>query len=149
MAAPHSISELTSADHTRALKVWEDSVRATHTFLTEADIQSLKPLVVEHCLKHMTLFCVRDETESVVGFLGVDEPKIEALFVDPRWMGQGIGRAMVEYAIHDLQAQLVDVNEQNDQALGFYLHLGFEVAHRSERDGFGKPFPLLHLKLPG
>jgi hypothetical protein len=42
---------------------------------------------------------------------------------------------------------LVDVNEQNEQALGFYLRMGFEVEGRSELDSTGKPFPLLHMRL--
>ncbi|QDT44002.1 putative N-acetyltransferase YjaB [Gimesia alba] len=149
MTSQHQITAVTPADYPRALEVWESSVRATHGFLTEADIQSLKPLVYDHCLTRMPLFCVRDDTETVIGFLGVDSPKIEALFIDPDWRGKGLGRQLVEYAIKDLDVELVDVNEQNEQAVGFYLHLGFEVALRSKRDGFGKPFPLLHLKLPG
>jgi putative acetyltransferase len=41
----------------------------------------------------------------------------------------------------------VDVNEQNDQAVGFYRRMGFEVAGRSAVDGLGQPFPLLHMRL--
>jgi putative acetyltransferase len=43
---------------------------------------------------------------------------------------------------------MVDVNEQNEQAVGFYRHLGFEVEGRSSVDGLGLPFPLLHMRLP-
>ncbi len=39
------------------------------------------------------------------------------------------------------------MNEQNEQAVGFYLKMGSEVEGRSEHDGFGKPYPLLHLRL--
>ena len=42
---------------------------------------------------------------------------------------------------------MLDVNEQNEQALGFYLHMGLEVVGRSERDDFGKPYPLLHMRV--
>jgi len=149
MSLQNQITVVTPADYARALDVWESSVRATHEFLSEADILLLKPLVYDHCLKQMTLYCIRDEADAVIGFLGVDAPKIEALFVDPTLRGKGIGRTLMEYAINELGAELVDVNEQNNQALGFYQHLGFEIVHRSELDGFGKPFPLLHLKLPG
>ncbi len=38
-----------------------------------------------------------------------------------------------------------DVETQVDA--GFYLHTGFEIVGRSERDGLGKPYPLLHLHL--
>ncbi|WP_417379030.1 acetyltransferase [Gimesia sp.] len=147
MTLSFQISNITSEDHPRVLEVWEASVRATHDFLDEAHIQSLKPLVQNACLNCMPVFCVRDENQTVIGFVGVEFPKIEALFIDPAWRGNGIGRQLVKYAIDELGAELVDVNEQNKQALGFYLHLGFEVAHRSDLDGFGKPFPLLHLKL--
>jgi putative acetyltransferase len=40
----------------------------------------------------------------------------------------------------------VDVNEQNPLALQFYERMGFKVVGRSELDGGGKPFPLLHLQ---
>ncbi|QDT96549.1 GNAT family N-acetyltransferase [Gimesia aquarii] len=148
---PHQnqITSLVPSDYLQALELWESSVRATHSFLTEQEIQSLKPLVHSECLLKIPLFCMRDETGGVIGFIGVDIPKIEALFIDPAWRGKGIGRKLLEYAINELQAELVDVNEQNEQALSFYQHMGFEIAHRSEVDGFGKPYPLLHLKLPG
>lgn len=41
----------------------------------------------------------------------------------------------------------VDVNEQNEQAAGFYRHMGFVVKHRSALDEQGNPFPVLHLAL--
>jgi putative acetyltransferase len=45
-----------------------------------------------------------------------------------------------------LGATKVDVNEQNDQAVGFYRHMGFEVTGRSAVDDLGQPFPVLHMK---
>jgi hypothetical protein len=46
-----------------------------------------------------------------------------------------------------LNADELDVNEQNPQALGFYFKQGFEVIGRSEVDGMGQPYPLLHMRL--
>jgi len=40
----------------------------------------------------------------------------------------------------------VDVNEQNEAALGFYKALGFSVVARSPTDAGGRPFPILHMK---
>jgi putative acetyltransferase len=42
-------------------------------------------------------------------------------------------------------ALILDVNEQNPPAAGFYARQGFVVVGRSETDGEGRPFPLLHL----
>jgi putative acetyltransferase len=43
-------------------------------------------------------------------------------------------------------ALAVDVNEQNEAALGFYEALGFSVVGRSPTDEAGRPFPVLHMK---
>ncbi len=141
-----TVSPVGADEGERLLEIWETSVRATHSFLSESDIQSLKPLVLEKlfCLEH--LVGVRDLTGRVVGFLGVDGANIEALFVDPSWHRMGVGRRLADHAESELGATAVDVNEQNGQAVAFYLHLGFRIEGRSEVDSMGKPFPLLHLR---
>jgi putative acetyltransferase len=53
----------------------------------------------------------------------------------------------MEYAMRELRADEVDVNEQNPAAVGFYQHFGFKVVGRSPLDGTGKPFPILHMAL--
>lgn len=149
MQLQDGISRVDPEDFSRVVDVWEASVRATHHFLTEADIQFFKPLVqlglphVEH------LLAMRDRDGLVIGFIGVVDHKIEMLFIDPAWRGQGIGRQLLTHAVEVLAATLLDVNEQNPQALGFYERMGFEVFARTERDGSGKPFPLLLMRLRG
>ena len=54
---------------------------------------------------------------------------------------------LLERAFRSFDATKVDVNEQNPQAVGFYLHHGFRVVARSETDSTNKPYPLLHLTL--
>jgi putative acetyltransferase len=56
---------------------------------------------------------------------------------------------LLTYAVTTLGATILDVNEQNEQALGFYLRMGFEVVGRSPLDGMGKPYPLLHMRKAG
>ena len=68
------------------------------------------------------------------------------LFVAAAHRGRGLGGDLLYEAIRR-GARRVDVNEQNEQGLGFYLHAGFEVAGRSASDALGLPFPILHLKL--
>jgi putative acetyltransferase len=127
------------------LRVWEASVRATHDFVSEDDIQFFKPLVRD-ALPVLELCCVRHEN-TAVGFVGVAHGKVEMLFVYPDWMGQGVGRALLEHAVQNMDATQLDVNEQNPKALGFYQRMGFVVVGRSELDGTGKPYPILHMAL--
>jgi putative acetyltransferase len=54
---------------------------------------------------------------------------------------------LIRHAVDELHATELHVNEQNDQALGFYLRMGFEVIGRSDLDGMGKPYPLLHMRV--
>lgn len=150
MDRTESIREVTlagEADLARIFEIWESSVRATHTFLTEADIQSLIP-VVKKVLAHFSpLHCLRDADGRAFAFLGVAEAKIEMLFVHADHRRRGAGRTLTEYAIGALGAEKVDVNEQNEQAVGFYKHLGFRQFSRSSRDSCGNPFPIVHMAL--
>tara|TARA_A100000171_G_scaffold51216_1_gene64876 strand:- start:1723 stop:2160 length:438 start_codon:yes stop_codon:yes gene_type:complete len=127
--------------------VWEASVRATHHFLKEEDILYFKPLILNEYLKAVDLRCVRNSNNNIIGFLGVAEQNIEMLFIHPDARGKGIGKILTQYAIRTLHSSKVDVNEDNEQAVGFYQNMGFKIIGRSELDGTGKPYPILHMEL--
>lgn len=141
------VSTVGPDDYARVVEVWEASVRATHTFVTEADIEVIRPLVLDSLPNVPHLLCVRECTGQVAGFIGVEGETVEMLFVHPAWRGHGIGRRLLSHAVTTLGADKLDVNEQNPQAIGFYQRMGFEVARRSAVDSIGKPYPLLHMRL--
>ena len=88
------------------------------------------------------------EQEGIlIGFMGIAEGNLEMLFIDNNYRGTGIGKKLVTYAINHLQVTKVDVNEQNIQAVGFYKYIGFNVYKRSDLDGEGKEYPILHMQL--
>lgn len=117
------------------------------SFLKEEDIAYFKPLILNEYLKAVELRGVRDEEGKIIGFLGAAEQNLEMLFIHPGAHGKGIGKLLLQYAIQELQVTKVDVNEDNEQALGFYQHAGFKIVDRSELDATGKPYPILHMKL--
>jgi putative acetyltransferase len=141
------ITERNAATVERMAAIWEAAVRHTHVFLEEKDVVGLRPLVEEGLREIVHLVGWADERNHLQGFIGVQADKIEMLFVDPAASGKGGGRQLVEHAIAALHARDVDVNEQNPQAVDFYEHMGFAVFGRSEQDGQGNPFPLLHMRL--
>lgn len=96
----------------------------------------------------MEIWVETNKNTEPTGFIGLDGRKIEMLFVDPKYHGEGIGSRLINHAIKIKGRNLqVDVNEQNDGAYAFYKKLGFDQAGRSELDNSGHPFPLLHLEL--
>lgn len=131
----------------RLVAIWESSVRATHHFLQESDIAALRPLLLNAYLPNLKVVTARDESGVIHGFLGVDENRIEMLFVDDASRGKGVGKLLLNYAVEHFGANELDVNEQNPQGVAFYRHMGFEQIGRSEVDGQGNPFPLLHMRL--
>jgi len=140
------IEEATPADFDALTGVWEASVRATHHFLPEQDIQYFKPLLRHQYLYMVKLVCMRNAQGQIVGFAGTAGNRLEMLFIHPDSRGTGVGKALLQYAINNMGITELDVNEQNEQAVGFYRHFGFAIKGRSETDGAGKPYPILHMQ---
>ena len=128
------------------LAVWEESVLATHDFLTPADFIEIKELVQTINFDHFQVYCLLED-DLVIGFIGVADKKIEMLFLDPKNFGKGLGTILMNFALKELAADKVDVNEQNIRAVNFYKKSGFEIVERTERDDQGKNYPLLRMKL--
>jgi putative acetyltransferase len=151
MNPPNHVTPATLDEVPRLVEVWEASVRATHHFLAPGDVEVFRPLVRDALASGAVMVgCVRDGAGAAVGFVAVAEGKGEMLFIHPDHRGRGVGQALLRHAVEAMGATRLDVNEQNEQAVGFYLRMGFEVEGRSERDGLGKPYPSLHMRLiPG
>jgi len=146
-AATSRVRRAAPADHEAMVLLWERSVRATHHFLTEQDVESLRPLVADELASNtIDWWVLESAARALLGFLGFANDTIEGLFIDPDHRGQGGGTTLVAHAQRLAERSLaVDVNEQNEDAVGFYAALGFSVMGRSPTDGNGRPFPLLHM----
>ena len=121
--------------------IWEDSVRATHLFLSEAEIQKIKAYV-PHALTGVSHLLVAERAQGqTVAFMGIEGPRLEMLFLSPAERCAGLGRQLLEYGIRHYHLQELTVNEQNPQAVGFYQHMGFETYRRTDCDEQGGPIP--------
>lgn len=128
-------------------EVWKESVAGTHRFLTQEDKEKLYPLVLDALKNVPFLLAAKNEQGKLLGFMGIEEHKIEMLFIHPDAQKQGLGRQFVEHAKNAYRIRFVDVNEQNPDAYAFYQKMGFRQFSRSEYDDLGNHFPLLHLTL--
>lgn len=128
----------------KLIAVWCRSVDATHDFLSKAYRAELEKLV-RSFLPEAPLWVAVTEWDEPVGFMRLTGEHMDALFVEPDVRGCGVGKLLVEHALTLAPGLTTNVNEQNEQAVGFYKKMGFKVTGRSEVDDPGKPYPLLNL----
>lgn len=133
-------------EYEKLITVWESSVRATHHFLSESDIITYRSLILTEYFDQVKLYSIGVEG-NIMGFIGINGESIQMLFIHPETRGKGLGRKLIDFAKKEHGTTLVDVNEQNHQAVGFYEKLGFVTIERSEYDAAGKPFPILSMEL--
>ncbi len=130
------------------LTVWENSVKATHLFLSDNEIETIKNYVPEALRNISHLLIAQNENKFPVAFMGIENQKLEMLFISPEERGKGLGKKLLQYGIKNYSINELAVNEQNPQAKGFYEHMGFQVYQRTNTDEQGNPYPLLYMNLP-
>lgn len=130
------------------LTVWENSVKETHLFLLDNEIETIKNYVPEALRNISHLLIAQNENEVPVAFMGIENQKLEMLFISPEERGKGLGKKLLQYGIENYSINELAVNEQNPQAKGFYEHMGFQVYQRTDTDEQGNPYPLLYMNLP-
>lgn len=131
----------------RLVEVWEDSVKATHLFLSPGEIAEIKRYVPA-ALEGVAHLVAAERDDGVpVAFMGIQDRSLEMLFLAPEARGQGLGGRLLQYGIQRYSVETLTVNEQNPQARGFYEHMGFRVYRRTDLDEQGMPYPLLYMRL--
>ena len=127
--------------------VWESSVKATHLFLSDNEIENIKQYVPQAFESVAHLFIMENDNNIPIAFMGVEDGKLEMLFIKAEERGKGLGKQLLQYGIENYDAKELTVNEQNPLAQEFYEHMGFKVYRRSELDEQGNPYPILYMKL--
>ena len=129
--------------------VWEKSVKATHLFLSENEVEEIKTYIPQALNGIAHLMIVENKEGCPVAFMGIEGQKLEMLFIAPEEQGKGLGRKLIQYGIEYYSVNELTVNEQNPLAKGFYEHMGFHVYKRTDHDEQGNPYPLLYMNLIG
>lgn len=101
------------------LEVWESSVKATHLFLSEEEIENIKNYVPQAIQEIPYLIIAVNEHQVPVGFMGIAEQHLEMLFISDVERGKGLGRELLTFGIEKYSVNDLAVNEQNPLAKGF------------------------------
>ena len=129
------------------IEIWEDSVKATHLFLSSSEIKSIKKYVPQALLEVDHLLIIKDKKQKIIAFAGIENQRLEMLFIKNSERGKGYGKQLLNHVIKKYQINELTVNEQNPQAVAFYQHMGFNTYRRTEIDEQGNPYPLLYMKI--
>ncbi len=115
--------------------------------MSEPEILRIREYVPQAIGGVAHLIVAENGQRNPVGFMGVERDRLEMLFLSPAERGKGLGKQLVQQGIQSFGVREVTVNEQNPQAVGFYLHMGFETFRRTDHDEEGGPYPLLYMRL--
>ena len=138
------VTERTSVLTEQLIKVWESSVRATHDFLSEDEILRIKEYVPP-AINGVENLIIAENEGIICAFMGLENGRLEMLFIAPDERGHGLGRQLITLAVEKYNVTELTVNEQNRSALGFYGHMGFNAYKRTETDEEGGPYPLIYM----
>ena len=139
------IRKIKVTDYPRLIEIWESAVLSTHDFLKEEDFLYYKEQLPVY-FQYVTLFGFEQEG-ILIGLWELQKEILKCCLLTiiitkhRNWEKTG-------YLCHkSFAGNEVDVNEQNIQAVGFYKYIGFNVYKRSDLDGEGKEYPILHMQL--
>ena len=84
------------------------------------------------------IFYVLTEDDEIKGYVHFTKAEILGLFVDPKEHGKGYGKALLQFALKEIQERPVKIYATLN-AVEFYTHFGFKkvklaVVRRHERD---------------
>jgi len=141
------VEERTEILINQLLEVWENSVKATHLFLSNEEINKIKEYVPQAISGVLHLVIMENENSIPIAFMGIEDKKLEMLFIKNNERGKGLGKQLLNYGIENYNVSELAVNEQNPNAKGFYEYMGFKTYKRTELDEQGNPYPILYMRL--
>ena len=74
------------------VEILEDSVRATHTFLANEEIEKIKEYVPQALKEVAHLIIIENENNIPIAFMGIEGTKLEMLFIKNSERRKGLGR---------------------------------------------------------
>lgn len=141
------IGDKNSSLISQLLEVWEDSVKAIHLFLSNDEIKNIKEYVSQAIGGVSHLVIIENENNQSITFMGIEDRKLEMLFIRNSKIGEGLGKKLLNYGIENYNVNELVVNEQNLNAKGFYEYIGFRTFKRTELDEQGNLYSILYMRL--
>jgi len=115
-----------SSDFNELINTWLSASKLAHPFLSteflEKEITNIRDMYIPNAETW-----VFEKKGKVVGFIALIGNEVGAIFLDPAYHGQGIGKAMMDHAVTQRDQLELDVFKDNTIGQKFYFRYGFTV----------------------
>ncbi|UTW56313.1 GNAT family N-acetyltransferase [Kordiimonas sp. SCSIO 12610] len=130
------IRDYQSADFNQLISAWLAASKLAHPFLTEEflrkEIANIRDIYIPN-----TETAVYQHGDTVIGFISLMGDEVGAIFLDPKYHGQKIGKALMDHAADQRNRLELDVFKANHIGQQFYFRYGFQklYEHMHEETG--------------
>nr|WP_321455285.1 GNAT family N-acetyltransferase [uncultured Cohaesibacter sp.] len=118
------IRKFKSEDTDAVIAIWRAASKLAHSFLSDTFMVEAEKLTRDVYLPQAQTW-VYERDGTILGFIGLIDDYIGGLFVDPAYHGEGVGRALVDKAVAEKGALVVEVFVDNPIGRRFYASYGF------------------------
>jgi putative acetyltransferase len=130
------IRDYQPADFDQLINAWLKASKLAHPFLSDGflkkEIDNIRDIYIPN-----TETIVYEHGGTVIGFLSLMRDEVGAIFLDPHYHGQKIGKALMDHAAGIRQRLELDVFKENHIGQKFYFRYGFKVSHEHMHEETG------------
>ena len=119
------------------LDIWLRASIKAHDFIDAAYWQAHVATMREVYIPASETYVIADDSK-VLGFCSLLDNQLAALFVDPDYQGQGLGKRLLGYAKSIRDELTLAVYTENTSSLAFYLAQGFKVTREQVDEQTGR-----------
>lgn len=127
-----------NSDLTAVMQIWLDTNIKAHSFIPKkywTDNYSM----VEKVLPQAEVYVYEENnTNEIVGFIGLTDHYIAGLFVKEAAQSKGIGKQLLNYVKGTRADMSLSVYQKNVRAVSFYQREGFKVQSENVDDSTGE-----------
>ncbi len=132
------IQKSQQSDITQILDIWLNASIKAHGFIKKEFWESKIPDMRDIYLPSTETY-VYHIGGSIKGFVSLNDNTIEALFVSPKFQGQGIGKQLINKSKGIHNSLKLTVYKENQKSIQFYKKCGFKTIVEQIDDQTGHP----------
>lgn len=134
------IRKLRENDLAAVTKIWLDSNIKAHYFISKEYWISNYPAVKEMLPQAEVYVYEEEDTQQIIGFIGLTENYIAGIFVQENAQSRGIGKQLLNYVKEIKTILSLKVYQKNVRAISFYQREQFLIQSENIDDNNEKEF---------